>query len=172
MSCRADCLDPGGPEHVAQRDEPNPQVDAICRDVGHHRPEANLDTHALQITLRARTERWIECRQQTVASFEQDDARRPCVDVPVVLRNRLSGDLFDRAGEFHAGRTAADDAESESGPARLFAPLVFSGLEGQQDSPPKLDGIVEALQPRREGRPVVVAKVRMRRASAGISSHS
>ena len=99
-----------------------------------------------------------------VAAFEEDDARRARVDVLVVARDRLAGDLLDRAGELDAGRSAADDAEGQHGAPRLGAAFVLGRLERQQDPPPQLGRILERLQSGRDRGPLVVAEVRVRRA--------
>ena len=54
------------------------------------------------------------------APSKRIDAGRPRVDVLVVLREGLPGDLLDRAGEFDAGRARADDPERQGRAARLF----------------------------------------------------
>ena len=97
------------------------------------------------------------------AAFEEDDARRPRVDVLVVLREGLPGDLLDRAGEFDAGRARADDPERQRRAARRFVALVFGRLEGQEDAPPQLRGVLDALQARRDRGPLVVPEVGVRR---------
>jgi hypothetical protein len=84
--------------------------------------------------------------------------------VLVIARDGLSRDLLDRPGELHAGRPAADDAEGQFGAARRIAAFVLGRLERQEDAPPQLGRVFDALETRRDRRPVVVAEVRVRRA--------
>ena len=156
-------LDAGRPEDVAHRDELVADGDALRRDVGHDRVQAHLDAHALQVALGTGAQLRRERRQHAVRPLEEDDAGRPRVDVPVVLREGLPGDLLDRAGEFDAGRAGADDPERQGRAARRFVAFVLGRLEGQEDAPPQLRGVLDALQARRDRGPLVVPEVGVRR---------
>jgi hypothetical protein len=66
--------------------------------------------------------------------------------VLVVRRDRLPGDLLDRAGKLDASRSAAHDAECQFRATRRLAALLFRGLEGKQDAAAKFDRILETLE--------------------------
>ena len=58
--------------------------------------------------LRVVGERLRKARQQPRPGFDQEDARLPRIDVPEVARQRMPGELGDRARHLDAGRPAAD----------------------------------------------------------------
>jgi hypothetical protein len=69
------------------------------------------------------------------------------------------GDLGDRAGELNPGRTAANDDEGQQRPPPLGVVRLLGLLESVQDPAPDVEGVVERLEARREGLPLVVAEV-------------
>ena len=80
------------------------------------------------------------------------------------LPQRVPRDLGERAGQFDAGRTAADDDERQQVPLARRVGLALGLLERQQHPPPHRQRIVERLEPGRVRRPLLVAEVRVRRA--------
>ena len=77
---------------------------------------------------------------------------------------RLPRDFGERAGQFDAGRPAADDDERQQALLRVGIGLALGGLEGQQHPPPDLQRIVERLEARRPRRPFGMAEIGVRRA--------
>ena len=100
-----------------------------------------------------------EGAQQAVAGLDQDDARALGVDVAEVGGQRLVRQFGDGPGHFHTGRPAADDHEVQV--AALFVRMAgdLGALEGDQDALAHLGGVDDALQPRGEGRPGVLAEI-------------
>jgi hypothetical protein len=85
-----------------------------------------------------------------------------------MLRNSpvksVPGQFGDGPGQFHPGRAAADDDEGQQ-PLPLFGiSAVFGLLEGQQQPTPDSGGVVNLLQARRVGFPVVAPEVAVTRA--------
>ncbi len=152
-------LHASGPEHITDRDELGAEVEALGRDVGHLRLETHLHAHGFKATLGALAELGREGRQHPVAAFEEDDAGHPGVDVPVVLRDRASRDLLNRSRQLDPGRSGTDDAEREAGLPRLVAPFELGRLEREQDALAQLDRILDALEARGDGGPLVVSEV-------------
>ena len=69
------------------------------------------------------------------------------------LRESAAGQLGDLTGDLDAGRTAADDDEGQPGLARLGIVLALGHLEGAEDPPAQLQGVVDRLHARaRSGR--------------------
>ena len=72
---------------------------------------------------------------------------------------RVVRDLAERAGELDAGRAAADEDERHPGAAPLGIGLPLGGLERDQDPAPDLEGVLDRLEPGRDGRPLRVVEV-------------
>ena len=64
-------------------------------------------------------------------------------------RKRVARDFGQRAGEFDAGRPAADDDEAQPGGAARRIGLGFGVLEREQQAAAQMQRIVERLQARR-----------------------
>src|SRR5262249_56858932 len=69
------------------------------------------------------------------------------------------GQLGDRAGQFHASRTAADDDEGEPGPPRRFVLTALRRLEGKQKTATNVERVLDPLEARRYRCPIVVAEI-------------
>ena len=69
------------------------------------------------------------------------------------------GDLAERAGELDAGRAAADDHERHPRRAPSRVGLALGGLEGDEDPAADLGGVLDGLEPGRDGRPLRVVEV-------------
>ena len=69
------------------------------------------------------------------------------------------GDLAERAGELDPGRAAADEHERHPRPTAVGIGFALGRLEGDQDPPPDLEGVLHRLQPGRDGRPLRVVEI-------------
>ena len=78
-----------------------------------------------------------------------------------IPRQRVLGDLAERAREFDPRRPGADDHERQPGRALRCVLLAFGELEGREDATPNLQGVADALQARRKGRPPFATEVRV-----------
>jgi hypothetical protein len=74
------------------------------------------------------------------------------------------GQLGDRAGQFHAGRTAADDDEGEPGPPLRFVLTGLRRLEGKQKTAANVERVLDSFEARRCRCPIVVAEIAVPRA--------
>ena len=119
----------------------------------------DLDAEPLELALgRGRPVRRVG-RQDPVHRLDEDDPGVARVDGPEVAPERVAGDLAERPGELDAGRPAADEDEGHPRPAPLGVGLALGGLEGDEDPPADLGRVLDGLEARRDGRPVVVAEV-------------
>ena len=100
--------------------------------------------------------------QDVRAAFEQERCAPTPVDVPEVLAQRPARDLGERAGEFDAGRTTADDHECQQTPLCIRIGLALRRFEREQHPPSDLERIVQRLQSGRTRRPFGMAEVRVR----------
>ena len=111
------------------------------------------------------TQRLGKGRQQVRSAFDQHDARRFRTDAPEVVAQRMARDLRQRAGQLHAGRSAADDDECQQTPLCVGIDLPLGLFECEQHLPPHHERIVERLEAGRVLLPFRVAEVRVRRAA-------
>jgi len=69
------------------------------------------------------------------------------------------GDLAQRPGELDTGRSAADEHERHPRPAPVGIGLALGRLEGDQDPPPDLEGVLHRLQSGRDRRPFRMVEI-------------
>jgi hypothetical protein len=129
-----------------------------CDDSG----GAHLDAQALQIAPRESRNRSANGGSTYGLPSTEHDAGRLGTDAPKVLRERLPRDLGERAGQFHAGRSGADDDERQQPAPLLRVALALGRLERQQHPPPHLERVVQRLQAGCARLPLRVAEVGVR----------
>ncbi len=100
-----------------------------------------------------------EGRQDARRGLHQDHPGRRRVDAAELVFHAEARQLGDGAGEFHPGRTAADDQEGEQAAPLARVVRRLGPLEGGEQAPPHLGGILDALQAGRVGRPIVAAEI-------------
>ncbi len=100
-----------------------------------------------------------EIGKDAVAGLDQHHARLARVDVAELAAQRVAREFGNGAGQFHAGRPAADDRQRQQRLALLRIGFPLGLLEGQQDAPPNGGGVLERLQPGRERLPFVMAEI-------------
>ena len=93
------------------------------------------------------------------AGLYQDDTRVLRMDDPKLPRHAMAGQLGDRAGEFDAGWSAADDNEGHK-----FVPVhqvisIFGGFESQKNAAANAGRVRDPLEPRRERSPLLVPEI-------------
>ena len=93
------------------------------------------------------------------AGLDEEHPRLARIDAAEVPPHHLARDLADRARKLDAGRPAAHDHERHQLPPALLVGLALGPFEGGHDAPADLEGVVEALQPRRRPLPLVVPEV-------------
>ena len=157
-------LHAGGPDHRPRRHELVADTDAAVVAAGDRHAAANLGAEPLQRAGGIVRELRREGRQHPRPRLDQDHPRLAGVDVAELARQRLLGQLGDDAGELHAGRTAADDAEGHQRPAILGIGLALGTLEGEQQPAADRRRVLERLQARGRGLPFVVAEIGVPRA--------
>ena len=81
-----------------------------------------------------------------------------------VSLQRVPREFDNGAGKLDARRAGADDDEGEQHCLPLRIALAFGLFESQQDAASDRRGVLERLQPRREGLPVVMAEIGVTRA--------
>ena len=96
--------------------------------------------------------------------LDQDHPRVARVDVAKIARQREAGDLGDRARHLDSGRSAADDDEGHQrlAPGRIW--LAIRLFERRQDAAADVERVLQGLQTRRVGRPLIVAEIGVVRA--------
>jgi hypothetical protein len=128
-------------------------------DVGDHRPELDLDAELLQLLARLAAQFSAVHGQDVVGAVEQDHPGLPRIDVAERPRQGAARQFRDLAGEFHTGRSRADDHEREE-------PGPLGGVGGQlglleraEDPAAEFECVVDRLHARRELGEVIVAEV-------------
>ena len=81
------------------------------------------------------------------------------VDISKIARNSHLGEFGDGAGHLDTGRTGANDNESEQAPPLRFVLGYFRPFEGRENAGPQPRRIVDLLEARRKGFPVVMAEI-------------
>ena len=119
-------------------------------DAAHRRRRAHLDAERAQIVRRAAGELFGERRQDAGPCLDQQDARARGIDPAEVAHQHRPADVGDGSGELDARRPSADDHEREEPPLRGSIGLVLRRLEGEEDAPADLRGLLERLQSRGE----------------------
>ena len=87
-----------------------------------------------------------EHREDARTRLDQDDPRKPGVDVAEVPREREPAHFPDGARQLHAGRAAAYDDEGQQLPARFGIVGPFRRFESAQQAPADLRGLRDRLQ--------------------------
>src|SRR5581483_8149327 len=95
--------------------------------------------------------------------LDEQHARTSRVDRAEVASEDVASELPDLSGHLDAGRAGADHDEGQPGAPPSLVLLDLCRLEGAEDPRPQVECARERLQLRRNGRPVVVAEVRVRR---------
>ena len=150
-------LDPaGGPVRV-------PHLDPVAVDVGDGDAELDVHAHPRQLLVGLLPERLGEAGQHPRCGVDQDDLRVRRVDAAEVPAQGVPGELRDLPGHLHPGRTGPDHHEGEQALLLLLVPRQLGHLEGAEDAPAQLQGVVDGLHARGETREPVVAEVRLAR---------
>ena len=100
--------------------------------------------------------------QHAVLAFDQQDSGFSRIDVMEIAPQRVVGDFAQRAGQFDAGRAAADDHEGKPGVALRGVRLALGLFKSQQNAAADFGGVFDGLQPGRQRLPLVVAEIVMR----------
>ncbi len=134
--------------------------DAAVIHVGDPGLRPDLDPKPFELARgRAGTARRVG-RQDPVHRLDEEDPRVARIDRPEVAPERVVGDLAERPGQLHAGRSPADDHERHPLGPPFGVVLALGCLERDEDPAPDLGRVVDRLEARREGDPVVVIEVR------------
>ena len=149
----------GGPDDRLRGDDPPRGVDRSRPDVGHQRLGAHLDAQAPQLLLGLRAQALGIGGQEPRPALEQHDRGLAGIDVAEVPAQRVPPDLGDGARHLDAGRAAADDDEGQVGMAADRVGFPLRVLEGEQHPAADLERVLQALEPRRERLPFIVAEV-------------
>src|SRR5262249_53397464 len=104
-------------------------------------------------------ERGWEGRKHAIGCLHEHDARSRRIERAKLKRETVPGQLGDRASQFHAGRTAADDDEGEPGPPLRFVLTALRRLEGKQKTATNVERVLDSLEARRCRCPIVVAEI-------------
>ena len=161
--------DAGGPD-LGDRLDPPPLPSRSCTTS----PVASTSTtiapsctsmpRSLQVRCGLLRELAAERAEHRVGAVDQHDPGGARVDPAEVAGQRPPGQLGDLAGHLDAGRAGADHGEGEQ-PVDLRRVVGQLGeLERAEDAAAQLEGVVDALEPRRVLGELVVAEVRLRRA--------
>ena len=125
---------------------------------------AQLDAHLLELLGRPLAQAVAEVGQRLLAAVDQEDTDGGRVDVPEVAGQAAGGQLADLPGQLHAGRPAAHDGEGHEEALLGRVGPRLGDLEGAEDPPPQLQGVVDGLHPRCDHGELVVAEVGLARA--------
>jgi len=126
---------------------------------GHGHAEADLDAEGLEPPVRVIGELLREGRQDARTGLDEDDARRPGIDIAEIHRQRVPSDLGNRAGHLNAGRAGPDDHEGQQLALLCRVAFRLGALEREQDVAADLGRVLERFQSGGVWLPVVVAKV-------------
>ncbi len=99
--------------------------------------------------------------QRLLSAVDQDDPDRRGLERAELPPQAARGQLPDLAGQFDPGRPGTDHDDGQ--PVLLFGRVGdhLGHLEGAEDAPPQLEGVVEGLHARGEEGELVVPEVRL-----------
>ena len=106
----------------------------------------------------------IEWRQDAIGALHERDRRVRRIDGAEVVPEHVVGDLGEGPGQLHAGGPAAHDHERQPAPARFVVRGALRRLEREKDAAADLDGVLDGLESRRAGAPLLVTEVAVARA--------
>ena len=157
-------LHPRGPDDRVRGDDLVADGHRVRGDGRHRLAETDVHAEPLQVLQCVPGEPVGKGGEELGAGLDQDDPRVSRVDVAKITRQREAGDLGDRARHLDPGRSAADDDEGHQrfAPGRIW--LALRLFERRQDAAADVERILQGLQTRRVGRPLVVAEVGVVRA--------
>ena len=99
------------------------------------------------------------------AALDQDDARRLGIDRAEVVGQRVARDLGQRAGQLHAGRSAADDDERQQPALRGSIRVSRSACSNASSTRRRMSSASSSVfRPGACALPLVVAEIGVRRA--------
>ena len=159
-------LDAGSPDLADGLDPatlPQSILDLDAGAVDPHDLGAQLDLHPdpVQPGLCLGAQPVTERAQQHRSRVKQDHPRVPGVDTPELVAQRAVRELGNLARHLHSGRSGAHNHESHQPASLILVGGQLGQLEAAEDAPPQLEGIVDALHPRRKTRELVVTEIRL-----------
>ena len=120
---------------------------------------AQLDAHLLELLGGSLAQAVTEVGQRLLPAVDQEDPDGGGVDVAEVAGQAAGGQLADLPGQLHTGRPAADDGEGHEEALLGRVGPRLGDLEGAEDPPPELHGVIDGLHPRCDHGEFVVAEV-------------
>ena len=135
--------------------------DAGRVDVGDLGAQAHVDPHGREPPAGGVAQALTEGRQHGVDGVDEDDPRPGRVDVAEVVLQGAVGELGDLPGHLHAGGTGTDDDEGQRSLGLGGRAGQLGQLEGAEDAPAQLQGVVDRLHAGRVARELVVAEPRL-----------
>lgn len=154
----------GGPEDRVRRDALVTHVHRVRLDARDHRVRPHLHAQLHEIARGAAGEILGERGQEARAAFHQDHTRVSGIDAPEVPPERTARDVGEHAGELHPGWPTAHDHERLPRLPRSEVIALLRLLEGEEKAVADLERIIDGLEPRRHGLPLIVAEVGVARA--------
>src|SRR5262249_52603968 len=165
-----------GPKPIGRRRGSNPgrphdcaRCDPLTRDISptrvnrfHLATRQHFHAESCKRALGGVRERGWEGRKHAIGCLHEHDARSRRIERAKLTRETVPGQLGDRAGQFYAGRTAADDDEGEPGPPLRFVLTALRRLEGKQKTAANIERVLDRLEARRCRCPIVVAEITAR----------
>src|SRR5262249_56127252 len=100
-----------------------------------------------------------ESRKHAIGCLHEHDARSRWIERAKLTRETVLGQLGDRAGQFHAGRTAANNDEGEPSPPLRFVLTALRRLEGKQKTAANVERVLDSFEARRCRCPILVPEI-------------
>jgi len=146
----------------ALTEEEMDRIHALARPDGRNQsPGSHLHSEASELPVGASRKPGRIARENPVAGFEKENGGLSRIDSAEVPPKSEARQLGDRAGQLNPGRPRPDDDERELPPTDLRVGCPLGPLEGQQNPAANLTGVLQGLEPRREGLPLGVAEIGM-----------
>jgi len=161
---RRRCRDACGPQDRPRLDPQAVDDDASGIDVLDLPPGPDLDAQTGQFRRGIGGERLREGRQDARPGLDDDHPGGRRIDFAELARQTVPGEFGDGTGQFHAGRPTTHDDEAHEGGPLGGIDRILGPLEGDQQAMADVGRVLEPLQARRVGRPVVAAEVAVLRA--------
>ena len=98
------------------------------------------------------------------ATLKDQNLRHRRIDMTKIVRHIKPRNVADRAGQLHTRRAAANNDKVQSRMRSSLHHLPLGQLKSEQNPAANLGRVLDSLQPGSKLRPVVPAKVRVRRA--------
>src|ERR1700685_716892 len=151
--------DSGGPQDYGRIEPGRAHIDGSGFHVSDQGRGAHFYAEMFEVFLGAPREIFSIGGKNPRTAFEQEDVRHLGIDGAKFVSQGVAADFSERAGQFHAGGSAANYGEIQRSRRAAVYRLVFGEFKGQQHAAANLDCVFDGFEAGSERLPVVVSEI-------------